>query len=228
MSLILLTADDQLCDSDDEESNPEETNPTETTDYDIKAKFSFLFGHPEDFLDKVNLEVFRKAKWSNQVKFIIVDEAHCVVQWSADFRPKYRDLGDLSSFFPTSRIIALTATATVKMQKEISRYINMKEPLTVTAQLDRPNISYHVYTRPANTGRTDNAVEASYTKVFAPLIDELKVQTNFFPKTVVYAPLKWCGFGNELGVKLINDGRITSCGNHEIAQFHAPLTAEVS
>lgn len=192
-----------------------------------QGKFAFILGHPEDFLDQEVLEVFRKAKWSGNVKFLMIDEAHCVVQWSTDFRPKFRDLGDLSSFFPNVKIIALTATATIKMQKEIARILNMKQPSVVTAQLDRPNIAIRVLARSPNTRGADHSVVNSYTQVFAPILDELKEKKSAFPKTIVYTALKWCGFGNELGVKVLTDGTVSSCGVAEIAQFHAPLPATV-
>ena len=170
------------------------------------------------------MEIMRRSSWSGRVSHIIVDEAHCVVQWSQDFRPKYRDIDHLRAIFPGASVLAVTATATVAMQREIIRLLNMKRLNTVIGQLNRDNIKYMVKRRPSHAGK-GHTVEDSYTSVFAPLMEELKVQRQNFPKTVVYSMLKWCGFGNELGVKILSDGTLSRMT--EIQQYHAPLPSEV-
>ncbi len=165
-------------------------------------------------------------KWSKRVKHIII-EAHCAVQWSTDFRPMYREINQLRAVFPEASMVALTATATLRMRREIIRILGMLEPLIISGSTDRPNIKYTVLRRPTQTGR-ENQTEQSYTAVFAPLVNQLKSEGLSFPKTVVYTMLKWCGFGNEYAVKILGNGEVRNVGVPEIAQFHAPLPTEVT
>ena len=188
-----------------------------------EGNFDFLVGHPEDFLNKGMIAVLRNCKWTKEVGTIVVDEAHCVVQWSTDFRPKYRDIEGLKSIFPNASFIALTATASIKMRQEILRILNIQSAVVVSGQTDRKNIKYTVERRPSNAA----GVETSYTSVFAPLMHELKEKGNSYEKTVVYSQLKWCGFGNEIAIQTLSPGEITLAGVKQVAQFHAPLSAQV-
>ena len=186
----------------------------------------YIIGHPEEILHKDIIFTFKKAKWRNLVSHIVVDEAHCVVQWHEDFRPKFRDIQQLRSIFPCATMVALTATATIKMQQEICQLLTMTNPEVISAHINRPNIKYSVRKRPPNSG-VGNTAEKSYTAIVAPLLNELREKKMGFPKTVMYTSLKWCGFANELGIKVLGDGHLSSTGVEEIAQFHAPMLPEV-
>ena len=186
----------------------------------------YYLGHPEDFLEDRTMKNMAKAPWTKKVSHIFIDEDHCVVTWSKDFRPKYRDLDRLRAIFPDAALVAVTATATKRMQEEICRILAMKKVSIISSIVDRPNIKYIVKTRPPQSGRNASA-EQSYNSVFLPYLHELKAKQGMFPKTVIYTGLKWCGVGSEVGVNLLTDGNITSEGTSEMAQFHAPLTAKV-
>lgn len=75
--------------------------------------------------------------------------------------------------------------------------------------------------RPPNSGKGSN-VEDSYAAVMRPIFEDMER----CPKTIVYVPLKWCGYLNDLGVRMLSDDP-TAIGVPEIAQYHAPLKAEV-
>ena len=189
-----------------------------------KGEFKYLVGHPEDFLEKGTIDVMRTSKWAKTLKTIVVDEAHCAVQWSKDFRKKYRDIEQLRSIFPEASMLALTGTASVKMQRDIVRILNMGNVQVHSAQVDRGNIKYSCEKRPSNSV----GVESSYTAVFKPLLQELKERETEFPKTVIYTSLQWCGFGMNLSVKMLSPDQVTLAGVPEVSQYHAHLLPKVS
>jgi superfamily II DNA helicase RecQ len=86
--------------------------------------FKYLVGSPEDLLDK-NICNLMKA-WNKRVEWIIVDEAHCVLNWGTDFRPDYDKLSKLRAVFPDAKIIAMTATATNKSRIEIVKHLALQ------------------------------------------------------------------------------------------------------
>ncbi|KKP39577.1 MAG: ATP-dependent DNA helicase RecQ, ATP-dependent DNA helicase RecQ [Candidatus Peregrinibacteria bacterium GW2011_GWF2_33_10] len=87
----------------------------------------------QDFLSKL------------QINLIAIDEAHCISEYGHDFRPDYQNLTILRKVFPTVPIIALTATATTKVQKDIIDQLNIHEAKVFLSSFDRQNLSYIVY-----------------------------------------------------------------------------------
>ncbi|XP_068459015.1 recQ-like DNA helicase BLM isoform X2 [Clinocottus analis] len=77
------------------------------------------------------------------VRFVI-DEAHCVSQWGHDFRPDYKKLHELRQKFPSVPMMALTATATPRVQKDILNQLNMTRPQVFTMSFNRTNLKYSV------------------------------------------------------------------------------------
>ncbi|XP_073706264.1 recQ-like DNA helicase BLM [Garra rufa] len=75
---------------------------------------------------------------------IVIDEAHCVSQWGHDFRPDYKRLHELRRMFPNVPIMALTATATPRVQKDILNQLSMTRPQVFTMSFNRHNLKYSV------------------------------------------------------------------------------------
>src|SRR5262249_19451724 len=81
------------------------------------------------------------------VRFIAIDEAHCISQWGHDFRPEYRQLGQLREDFPDASLHAFTATATERVRRDIVGELRLRDPLVLVGSFDRPNLTYRVMRR---------------------------------------------------------------------------------
>src|SRR6187455_2094658 len=83
------------------------------------------------------------------VRFIAVDEAHCISQWGHDFRPEYRQLARLRERFPGVSMHAYTATATARVRRDIASQLALRDPVELVGSFDRPNLVYRVLPRAA-------------------------------------------------------------------------------
>src|SRR4051794_10347536 len=81
------------------------------------------------------------------LRFIAIDEAHCISQWGHDFRPEYRQLGRLREDFPDVSFHAFTATATERVRGDIIGELRLRNPLVLVGSFDRPNLTYRVLRR---------------------------------------------------------------------------------
>ncbi|MFT4538429.1 MAG: ATP-dependent DNA helicase RecQ [Planctomycetota bacterium] len=78
---------------------------------------------------------------------IAVDEAHCISHWGHDFRPEYRQLGELRRKRPDLCVQAFTATATPRVRDDIAKQLGLNDPVTLVGNFDRPNLTYRVLPR---------------------------------------------------------------------------------
>ena len=78
------------------------------------------------------------------IRLFAIDEAHCISEWGHDFRPDYRNLKKLRATFPNIPIIALTATATIKVRDDIVKQLALPSPHIFTSSFNRENLSYEV------------------------------------------------------------------------------------
>ena len=109
---------------------------TEALDEFAEGAAEFLFLAPEQF---ANEETFARVQASKPSLFV-VDEAHCISEWGHDFRPDYLRLGAVIEALAHPRVLALTATASPPMRREIVERLGMREPRIVVRGFDRPNI----------------------------------------------------------------------------------------
>jgi ATP-dependent DNA helicase RecQ len=84
-------------------------------------------------------------RWN--VNLLAVDEAHCISEWGHDFRPEYRQLATLRELFPAVPMMALTATATERVRKDIVTHLKLREPCRYVASFNRPNLTYRVFAK---------------------------------------------------------------------------------
>ncbi|HEY9718336.1 MAG TPA: ATP-dependent DNA helicase RecQ [Trichormus sp.] len=87
---------------------------------------------------------FRQLLREIDVSLLVIDEAHCISQWGHDFRPQYRNLSGYLSHVPGATILALTATATPAVQKDIVQSLALPEMHVVVGSFDRPNLHLEV------------------------------------------------------------------------------------
>jgi ATP-dependent DNA helicase RecQ len=90
---------------------------------------------------------FRRMLQQTGVRFIAIDEAHCISQWGHDFRVEYRQLGRLRDDFPNASFHAFTATATERVRRDIVSELRLADPLVLVGSFDRPNLVYRVLRR---------------------------------------------------------------------------------
>jgi ATP-dependent DNA helicase RecQ len=99
-----------------------------------------LYLTPERFRDR---EFFERVM-SRDVALFVVDEAHCVSQWGHDFRPDYLTLGSVVDRLGRPPVLALTATATDEVRRDIARQLGMRNPLITVTGFARPNLRFEV------------------------------------------------------------------------------------
>ncbi|OWK73287.1 DNA helicase RecQ [Flavobacteriaceae bacterium JJC] len=108
---------------------------------DIKAgKTKLLYVAPESLIKEEYLEFLREVK----ISFVAIDEAHCISEWGHDFRPEYRNLKLIIDKIADVPVIALTATATPKVQDDIQKTLGMSKALVFKESFNRPNLFYEV------------------------------------------------------------------------------------
>jgi ATP-dependent DNA helicase RecQ len=105
-----------------------------------RGEHHLLYVAPE----RLMLESFLAKTKQWKVSQIAIDEAHCISEWGHDFRPEYRQLADLREHFPGVPIMALTATATDRVRKDILHQLKLRDPCCYVASFNRPNLSYRV------------------------------------------------------------------------------------
>lgn len=124
----------------------EEVNPILRQAYEGKIKL--LYVTPE----RLAMDYFRYQLDFLDISLVAVDEAHCISQWGHDFRPAYRQIMDgVKSIKSNPNILALTATATPSVQKDIAEQLQIPNKNYVITSFARPNLSFKVVDNPKNT-----------------------------------------------------------------------------
>jgi ATP-dependent DNA helicase RecQ len=103
--------------------------------------YKFLYVSPE----RLETDLFKEYVADLKLNLIAVDEAHCISQWGYDFRPPYLRIAELRTVFPNIPIIALTASATPKVQEDICEKLLFKEHHIFRQSFEKPNVSFSVF-----------------------------------------------------------------------------------
>ncbi len=108
---------------------------------DIKSgKTKLLYVAPESLIKEDYVDFLKDVK----ISFVAIDEAHCISEWGHDFRPEYRNLKSIIDKIADVPVIALTATATPKVQDDIQKTLGMTNALVFKESFNRPNLFYEV------------------------------------------------------------------------------------
>lgn len=102
--------------------------------------YRFLYVSPE----RLSSELFAAKLKHMEVSFITVDEAHCISQWGHDFRPSYLQIAELRKLVPAAPVLALTATATPEVAKDIQRILCFRQENEFRMSFHRDNLAYQV------------------------------------------------------------------------------------
>ena len=112
----------------------------------LAGKTKLLYVAPESLTKDEYVEFLRTVK----ISFYAVDEAHCISEWGHDFRPEYRRIRPIINEIGKAPVIALTATATPKVQHDIQKNLGMVDAKVFKSSFNRPNLYYEVRAKTAN------------------------------------------------------------------------------
>ena len=112
----------------------------------LEGKTKLLYVAPESLTKEENIEFLKTIK----ISFYAVDEAHCISEWGHDFRPEYRRIRPIINEIGTRPVIALTATATPKVQHDIQKNLGMVDAKVFKSSFNRPNLYYEVRPKTKN------------------------------------------------------------------------------
>lgn len=107
----------------------------------LQMKYLFIFISPERLQSKMFYDFFQKMDWG----LFAIDEAHCISLFGQDFRPSYLELKLLKNTFPNTPVLAVTASATNKVQQEIISFLKLQNHTIVQSSFLRPNLSFSCF-----------------------------------------------------------------------------------
>jgi ATP-dependent DNA helicase RecQ len=111
-----------------------------------ERRFRLLYVSPERLVGEGG-DSFLTRLSTCGVRFVAVDEAHCISQWGHDFRPEYRQLARLRERLPGIAVHAYTATATARVRRDIASQLALRDPIELVGGFDRANLLYRVLPR---------------------------------------------------------------------------------
>jgi ATP-dependent DNA helicase RecQ len=134
----------------------------------LDGRVKLLYVAPERLMMPSFLTLLDTVQQRIGISLMAVDEAHCVSEWGHDFRPEYRQLGQLRARFPQLPVMALTATATERVRHDIVDQLELRNPYIHIASFNRPNLSYEV--RPKTRDVHKELVQLLRAQPGAPVI----------------------------------------------------------
>lgn len=122
----------------------------------MSGSTKLLYVAPETLTKQENIDFFKEIK----ISFVAVDEAHCISEWGHDFRPEYRRIRTIiEAINDHIPIIALTATATPKVQSDIVKTLNLNDPKIFISSFNRPNLYYEIRSKKSDSAATKQIIQ---------------------------------------------------------------------
>ena len=153
------------------------------------GRLKFLYVSPERLQTDQFIEAVKRMK----VCLLAVDESHCISQWGYDFRPPYLKIADIRPYMPKTPVLALTATATVKVVDDIQLRLGFKQKNVFQGSFERKNVAYNVYHEADKYGvlrrKLENMKEGSAivyvrnrkrTQVIADWLNSVGISATFY------------------------------------------------
>ncbi|XP_028418840.1 mediator of RNA polymerase II transcription subunit 34-like [Dendronephthya gigantea] len=189
--------------------------------------YHIVFAHPESFISsKFGRDSLLSKHYQEHLVAIVDDEAHCIVEWGSEFREDYGKLGVLCALFPDVPCLAMTATASRADINAIIDSLGLKNCKLVIGNPDRKNI---FYSKGFRHGQDLDAIQC----ILMPIAEDLLEQRNEYPLTIVYVPLRLCGFAYKLFEHVLGSQQyfpvnsLPIPSNRLFAQFHSPQTNQM-
>ncbi|XP_028411860.1 uncharacterized protein LOC114534597 [Dendronephthya gigantea] len=145
----------------------------------IKGYYNLLFAHPEALISsKFGKELVNSAIYQKHVCAIVIDEAHCILEWGDDFRQDYAKLSVLCAVFPKVPLLAMTATANKSDRRQIKESLGLHSCFELIANPNRKNIFYE------KTFRYGQDIDA-FEHICRPIAVDLLHMKIDFPLTII-------------------------------------------
>ncbi|EGG21615.1 ATP-dependent DNA helicase RecQ family protein [Cavenderia fasciculata] len=148
----------------------------------VGGYYSVVFMSPEKAM--TSLEIIQELCETDTLCMVAIDECHCLSQWGHDFRPDYVNLSIFRDMFPNVPIMALTATSTPEIEREVISSLKMRKPFISHASRNRPNIFYQIIQKTKGTGRKEKDWDV-ITKIIHTMQEKRPNQSN---STIIYCP----------------------------------------
>jgi ATP-dependent DNA helicase RecQ len=154
----------------------------------IEGDYQFIYLSPE----RLETKVFKELLPYLKISLLVVDEAHCISQWGYDFRPSYLKIVQIRESLPGIPMMALTASATLEVQKDILQKLEMQNALCFKQSFEKPNLSYSVFKVDSKLNKVLEILEAvpgssivycnnrRQTKELAALLQLNKINADYY------------------------------------------------
>jgi ATP-dependent DNA helicase RecQ len=154
----------------------------------LYGDYKFLYISPE----RISSEKFREYLMRMSINLITVDEAHCISQWGYDFRPSYLTISQIRKYFPKTPLLALTATATLKVVTDIQDKLEFREKNVLQKSFRRENLTYLVRNKEDKMGYLTDTIRKARgtgivyvrsrkkTREIAQLLQQQKISADFY------------------------------------------------
>lgn len=135
--------------------------------------YTYIYTHPEHMIGKKTIyDILVSRVYSSKTCLIVVDEAHCVLDWGEEYRPSFRNIKDMRPILPHAKMLALSATLTVNGQGDVAKHLLMKCFRVISSAPTKENISLVVLQRPPLSSKVSS--KETYNFVLQPVLQSLK------------------------------------------------------